>query len=160
MPVFLLTYWRQIGLALLLCAAFLSTALYRGLYQHEKHAYEAYKADIEAQAEIAKAKARKEEQQRKEISESQLGAYQNAVKSLTDYYKSHPSIVRLHDTSPCGVSETRASPQGTDATTAGTVETTPAGTSAEIQIDLKKAGEELLRLIQLQQWEKQQEVIK
>jgi 1,6-anhydro-N-acetylmuramate kinase len=142
--------WRFVASVAAIVAVF-GFGYYKG-YSHEHTKFQDHlNADATAMA-VAKAENERRLAEQTEITNRIAKEYADAVDKLNDYYKSHPRIIRL-----CGSSKTDTvyakgeSTSGANKATNGTTET-PA-----IEIDLLKAGQEVLQCQALIEFEKEQD---
>ena len=126
---------------------------YKG-YSHEHTKFQDHLNTDATLMAVAKAENERRLAEQTEITNRVTKEYADAVAKLNDYYKSHPNIIRLCS----GPIQTNAmltkseSTSGTDKTTNRTAET-----STQIELDLRKLGQEVLQCQALIEFEKEQD---
>lgn len=144
-------YWKQIAVIAL------GLIIYASGYLSGRNAikrdYDAYRAIVEANGKAAEIHAKEVEKQREEVTTNVVKGYADAVSKINDYYKSHPRIVRLCDSTGSSVSGSSESATGTSEGLGRTEQTVT-------EVDLNKAGAEVMQCRKLIEWVKLQGVVK
>ena len=145
-------HWKFVaGLATIVFV--FATGYYKG-YSHEHTKFQNHLNTDATLMAVAKAENERRVAEQTEITNRVTKEYADAVAKLNDYYKSHPRIVRLCDR-PSGTNTVSTKSEGTSGinkTSNGTPEA-----PAPIEIDLQKAGQEVLQCQKLIQWELEQD---
>ena len=149
--IFLQTYWKQIAISAVLAIIFL-TGYYEG-YKHEKVVYTAFVQRLEHDSAVAKAEQDAKLKESQNITNNVTKEYANAVNSIKSYYASHP--VKWMQSSSCDSKVSELS-----ATTSGTNDTTESDTISTEGIAPVDCASDVMQLLKLQQWIKEQSEIK
>ena len=150
--IWLKNNWRLVAYIGVIVSIF-SFGYYKGYSNEHTKFQEHLNTDATAMA-VAKAENERQLAQQKEITDRVTKEYADAVNKLNDYYKSHPYIVRLCDR-PSATNTVSTKSEGTSGinkTSNGTPEA-----PATIEIDLRKAGQEVIQCQKLIQWELEQD---
>ena len=142
----LLTYWKQFAaLALFLAGVFIG-------YSYEKAKFETFVAQVETNGKVAEALAAEKEKRQQAISENITKEYANAVKNLADHYKSKPIRVFNTGAASCSLSKVPNTTSGAN----GQTESNSASTGGTDTVTEEMCASDVLQLLTLQQWIKQQ----
>lgn len=149
---FLTTYWKQIAVVATLVVVF-GFGYYKG-YVSQKEQFDLFKAQVTANANLQKEKNALLVKKQKEISENITKEYADAIKKLNTYYASHPNIKWVQHSIPSssGVSENGNPTSKVDGKTEGNLPSS----SRDIALD---CASDVLQLLYLQDWIKQQKLI-
>jgi hypothetical protein len=137
---FLMTYWKQIAIALVIVFAF-GSGYYKG-YSNQKAKFDAFKAQVEANAKIQKERNELLLKKQVNITENIAKEYANAVKKLNNYYASHR--VYVNPTSS-GMSKDAKTTSTVDGKTEGDLPSSTRDTTLDCASDV-------LQLLYLQKW--------
>lgn len=148
--------WRFVASVAVIVGVF-GFGYYKG-YSHEHTKFQNHlNADATAMA-LAKAENERRIAQQQEIITTTEKEYKDAVAKLHDYYKSHPSVIRVchKPNSSNAVPSKSKSTGGVSKAVNGAAE----ATTPSIEIDLLKAGEEIIQCQALIEFEKEQDRVK
>jgi len=149
--IFFETYAKQLYIALAIALLFLF-GVYVG-YSHEKRAYDTFKLLTEANAHIQEVKNAEMVKNQHTISENITKEYAHAVDTLKSYYSNRP-VKWLPVSTPSGeVSNLSDTTKGVNGTAKG-VEPSAAGVTAN-SVTPAMCAEDVLQLLELQKWIKQ-----
>lgn len=144
-----LNYWKPIAAAALIASVFLF-GYYKG-YQHEKARYDEHLQTDATLVAVAKAENERRLAEQTEITNTVTKEYADAVAKINDYYKSHPSIVRL-----CNSAASSTMP-ATSEGSSGINATSNRVTEVATEIDLQIAAKEIAQCQALIAFEKEQD---
>ena len=139
---FLITYWKQIAIALLLAIIF-SFGYYKG-YSSQKRQFDVFKAQIEANAKVQRQKNAELLVKQKKINDDTNKEYQNAIKKLNAYYAANTKRL-LNNSTSSRVSKVQSTTSTVDAKT----ESSLPDTTRDITLD---CASDVLQLLYLQKW--------
>ena len=142
--IFLELYWKQIVCAGALLGAFLFGFLY------EKSNFDAFKLELKVRSEALQQKNNAIVTEQKQITSNVAKEYANAVKKLNAYYTAHPTIKWVRDTSTGAVSNVSDATKSIDGKTESDILSTVDASSLDCASDV-------LQLLHLQQWVREQE---
>ena len=147
---FLQTWWRQI--AVIAVGVIIFTWGYHLGYSHEKAVYDAYRYQSEALAHIAEAHTADVSKKQVEITNNVTKGYANAIDKLKAYYANHRPVKWLHDTIPSSgeVSDLSDTSKGANGDTKSNQSSADGVTPLDCASDV-------LQLLSLQKWIKEQE---
>lgn len=140
---FLMMYWKQLAIVFVVIFAF-GSGYYKG-YSGQKAKFDAFKAQVEANAKIQKEKNELLLKKQTQITQEVTKEYKNAVDKLNSYYANR---VRL-STSSSRVSENAKTTSSTDGKTESNLSSSTGNTTLDCASDV-------LQLLYLQNWIKQQ----
>jgi len=148
-------YWKQLAIAGVLLFVFLF-GYYKGHSNEHANFEQHLQADATALA-VAEAENARTVAQQQEIIDRITKEHKDALDKLNDYYKSHPRVISLCPESNQAntLSATSKGSSGADKATDGVAKASPA-----IELDLLKAGEEILQCQALIQFELEQDRVK
>ena len=154
MPLFLnfvSMYKKQIAYAAIIAIIFMF-GWYKG-YSYEKRAYDAYKLDIETKSKAQEIKNAETAKKQQEITDNLAKGYADAVKKLNDYYGSHPNIKWMQQRCDSqAMSKVPNSTSSVDGKAKGyQVDTTG--------VDPLDCASDVLQLLHLQKWIRDQELV-
>ena len=149
---FIRQYWKQLTIFAWFLFA-LVFSYYKG-YSHEHQKFEAHLADDKARIEILKAEYERKLAAQDEVTRNVTKEYAHAINELKHYYESHPNIkwmsTSLSTTNNTTVSESASSINaGTQSDQVSAAGVTPLDCASDV-----------LQLLYLQKWVKDQESIK
>lgn len=150
---FLKSYWKPIAIFALGLIIF--TAGYARGYSHEKAVYDTYRYQSEALAHVAEAHATDVANKQVEITNNVTKEYANAVDQLKTYYAGHPNIKWMRESVTSG-SEVSDIPD-TSSTSNGNTTGIKLGADGASPLD---CASDVLQLLSLQKWVKEQEGVK
>ena len=144
--------WRFVASVAAIVAVF-GFGYYKG-YSHEHTKFQNHLNTDATLMAVAKAENERRLAEQTEITNRVTKEYADAVAKLNDYYKSHPNIIRLCP-GPYETNTVLTKSNGTSGTNEATNRTAQA--PAPIEIDLVKAGQEVLQCQALIEFEKEQD---
>lgn len=146
---FLITYWKQIAIALLLAIIF-SFGYYKG-YSSQKRQFDVFKAQIEANAKVQRQKNAELLVKQKKINEDTTKEYKNAIKKLNAHYAANTKRL-LNNSTGSRMSKNASATIITN----GKTESDISDTTRDITID---CASDVLQLLYLQKWIDDQQLI-
>lgn len=149
---FLTTYWKQIAVVATLLLSF-GYGYYKG-YSNQKEEFDLFKMQVQLNADLQKEKNALLVKKQKEVSENITKEYADAIKKLNAYYASHPNIkwVQNSNTTVSQLSESSTTTSQAD----GKTESNIPNPTRDIALD---CASDVLQLLYLQEWVKQQKLI-
>lgn len=149
---FLATYWKQIAVVATLVVTF-AFGYYKG-YVSQKEQFDLFKAQVTANANLQKEKNALLVKKQKEISDNVTKEYANAIKKLNAYYAANPNVkwMQYTNSSAGDVPKDGKATSQTDGKTEGNLPST----SRDVALD---CASDVLQLLYLQDWIKQQKLI-
>ena len=141
---FLMMYWKQLAIVFVVIFAF-GSGYYKG-YSGQKAKFDAFKAQVEANAKIQKEKNELLLKKQTKISKHFKKEYANAVKKLNAHYASNRV---LNHTTINRVPENATAPSTTNGKTESNLPSSTGNTTLDCASDV-------LQLLYLQNWIKQQ----
>ena len=126
-------------------------------YSHEKAAYDAYKYQSEAIAHVAQAHTTDVVNKQVEITNNVTKEYANAVDKLKIYYANHRPVKWLHDTLPSGgkVSDLSDTSKGANGNSEG--DQSIAEGFSTLDVTPEMCASDVIQLLELQKWVREQE---
>lgn len=144
---FLIANWKKIAVALIIAIVF-AFGYYKG-YSSQKREFDAFKAQIEANAKVQKQKNKELAVKQEKINENIKKEYENAIKSLNSYYASH----RMFTNPTSGrVSKSSSATSKSD----GEAKSNLPDPTRDIALD---CSSDVLQLLYLQKWIETQQLI-
>ena len=140
---FLMTYWKQIAIGLVIVLVF-GTGYYKG-YSNQKEKFDAFKLQVEVNAKIQKDKNELLVKKQKQITDNVTKEYKDAVNKLNAYYANR----MLKHTSSSRVSKVSTPTISTDGKTESDISSSTGNTTLDCASDV-------LQLLYLQEWIKNQ----
>lgn len=140
---FLMTYWKQIAIGIVIVLVF-GTGYYKG-YSNQKEKFDAFKLQVEVNAKIQKDKNELLVKKQKQVSDNITKEYADAVKRLNTYYANK----LLNNSSINRVSKNSTPTSSVD----GKTESDIFSTTGNIALD---CASDVLQLLYLQEWIKNQ----
>ncbi len=139
---FLKMYWKQAAIALTLAIIF-AFGYYKG-YSSQKREFDAFKAQIEANAKVQRQKNAELAIKQQKVSENIAKGYEDAIKKLNDHYAANTKRM-LNRSASSRVSKNVDSATAVDAKTESNLPDTARDTTLDCASDV-------LQLLYLQKW--------
>lgn len=145
-------YWKPLTIAGAVVIVF-GFGYYKG-YSHEHQKFEAHLADDKARIEILKAEYERKLAAQDEVTKNVTKEYAHAITELKRYYDTHPNIKWM--SAPLSTTDNTAIPESASSINAGT-QSDQVGTAGVTPLD---CASDVLQLLYLQKWIREQESIK
>ncbi len=146
---FLKMYWKQAAIALTLAIIF-AFGYYKG-YSSQKREFDAFKAQIEANAKIQQQKNAELAIKQQKINENITREYEDAIKKLNAYYAANTKRL-LNNSAGSRVSKNASTTSSVNAKTESDIP----DTTRDITLD---CASDVLQLLYLQKWIDDQQLI-